>query len=114
MEEAEYVRNAIFGEEKVNRLGDSFGAAMALFYAIKYPDHLKTLISTSGFSSNIDSLQELSKLLSQLPEQYYQSGLEAISTGNFDTKEYRESYNYFYRKHIFEASRFQGKWNIAT
>lgn len=47
VEEAECVRNAIFGEEKVNLLVDSFGAAMALFYAIKYPAHLKTLISTS-------------------------------------------------------------------
>lgn len=49
----------VFGLKKVNILGHSWGAKMAILYAFKYPDNIKSLVlcSASPLSHEYDSVQ---------------------------------------------------------
>ncbi len=60
VEDIEGVREA-FKLEKVNLLAHSFGAKLAVNYALKYPDHLQSLIFVNpvALSHEFDSLTEV-------------------------------------------------------
>lgn len=49
----------VFGIQKLNLLGHSWGAKMALLYALKYPGNIKSLVLTNAYPLNheFDSLQ---------------------------------------------------------
>ncbi|MGA7161664.1 MAG: alpha/beta fold hydrolase [Bacteroidota bacterium] len=57
VEDLEGIRKA-FGIEKMNLMGHSWGGLVSMFYAIKYPDHLQSLIlvNTSPASSTLRDL----------------------------------------------------------
>ena len=104
IEEANIVRDQVFGDHPVNLLGESYGGAMALAYAIKYQDKLRTVISVSGFSSNSRRVSETLRLVSLLPEKYFQAMISAANTNNYNSESFQEAYGYFYNKHIFRVS----------
>lgn len=56
----EAIRKA-FGLNKINILGHSWGAKIALLYALKYPDNIKSLVLTNAIplSHEYDSLQTI-------------------------------------------------------
>jgi len=58
VEDIEGIRKA-FGIKKVNLLGHAWGAKMAILYAFKYPNNVKTLVlcSASPLSHAYDSIQ---------------------------------------------------------
>ena len=104
IEEANIVRDQVFGDHPINLLGESYGGAMALAYAIKYQDKLRTVISVSGFSSNSRRVSETLRLISLLPEKYLQAMISAANTNNYNSESFLEAYGYFYKKHIFRVS----------
>ena len=55
-DDVDALRQAL-GQERVTLLGHSFGATIALNYALRYPDHAKRLILVSG-SANVENPME--------------------------------------------------------
>jgi proline iminopeptidase len=66
-EEVEGVRKALdLGD--INLLGSSYGGALALQYALKYQRHIKKMIIASGLSSVSETVSEMNRLKTLLPE----------------------------------------------
>lgn len=100
VEEVEEVRKAIFGNSKINLFGNSWGGMLALAYAIKYQDRLTTLTSSSGLSSVPETVKEMHRLISSLPEQQRKAIEEHEAMGDYDHPDYLAATNYFMRQHL--------------
>lgn len=100
VEETEGVRKALFGDSRVHLFGNSWGGMLALAYAIKYQDHLKSLTSCSGLSSGSQVISEMRKLISRMPEKYRNYIEKHEKDGDFGNPEYIEATTYFYRQHV--------------
>jgi proline iminopeptidase len=66
VEEVEGIRRAL-NLGKINLMGSSWGGMLALLYALKYQQNLKTLITTGGLVSSRECVQEMNSLKTQLP-----------------------------------------------
>lgn len=100
VEEVEGVRNALFGKEKVHLFGSSWGGMLALAYSLKYQGNLKSVTTSSGLSSISETVKEMHRLISQLP----QKEREAIEThekdGDYSNPDYQDAAMYFMKKHL--------------
>ncbi len=67
VDEVEAVRQAFWGEEKVFLVGHSWGAILGYAYALKYQQHLKGLIASSGLTSVRSYLANVNRLRAELP-----------------------------------------------
>ncbi len=113
VEEVEGVRKAIFGIEKVNLFGNSWGGMLALAYAIKYQQLLKTLISSSGLSDVPATVREMHRLISELPEKYKNAIEKHERDGNFQNKEYEEASNFFMKQHLLRMDEYPEEVNAS-
>lgn len=100
VEEVEGVRQAVFGQSKVNLFGNSWGGMLALAYALKYQDNLVTLTSSSGLSSVPETVKEMHRLISYLPEQHRKAIEEHEAKGDFDHPDFVAATDYFMRQHL--------------
>ncbi len=100
VEEVEGVRKAFFGEGKINLFGNSWGGMLALAYAIKHQDRLKTLTSSSGLSSVPETVREMHRLISLMPDKHKKAIEEHEAKGNYDHPDYLAASNYFMRQHL--------------
>ncbi len=100
VEEVEGVRKAFFGDSKVNLFGNSWGGMLSLAYAIKYQNNLTTLTSSSGLSSIPDTVKEMHRLISLLPEQYRKGIEDHEENGEYDHPDFVEATEYFMRQHV--------------
>lgn len=70
-EEVEGVRKVLdLGE--INLLGSSYGGALALQYALKFQKHIKKMVIASGLSSVSETVCEMQRLKTLLPENIQQ------------------------------------------
>lgn len=99
IEEVENVRKAFFGAGKVNLFGSSWGGMLGLAYAIKYQSHLTTLTSCSGLSSVPETVKEMKRLISELPDEYRESIEVHEANGDFEHPDYVRAGEYFMRQH---------------
>lgn len=100
IEEVEGVRKAVFGDEKVHLFGSSWGGMLALAYTIKYQDHLKSVTTSSGLSSVKDTVKEMKRLISMLPENEKNAIEKHEADGDYANKEYQDAAMYFMKKHL--------------
>lgn len=100
VEEVEGIRKEMFGDEKVHLFGNSWGGMLALAYAIKYQKNLKSVTSSSGLSSIHDTVEEMKRLISQLPEKYRNAIERHEKDGEYENQEYREASEYFMKRHL--------------
>lgn len=100
VEEVEAVRKAFFGDEKINLFGNSWGGMLSLAYAIKYQDHLVTLTSSSGLCSIPETVKEMHRLISMLPDQYRKAIEEHEPKEEYDHPDFIEATEYFMRQHV--------------
>jgi proline iminopeptidase len=99
VEEVEGIRRAL-DLGRVHLMGSSYGGLLALSYALKYQDHLRSLISTGGLASIPLTVAEMRRLRSELPPEV-RSVLEHYEElGEFQDPEYLKAVDVFYRKHI--------------
>lgn len=103
VEEVEGVRSAVFGSEKIHLFGNSWGGMLSLAYAVKYQNNLKSVISCSGLSSIPQAVSEMKRLISLLPAKYRDYIERNEASGNYESEEYREGVEYFYRQHLFRS-----------
>lgn len=99
VEEAEEVRKQIFND-KVVMLGHSYGGMLALAYALKYQDNLVGLIVSNGLSSVPLTVQEMRRLIEELPEKYRNAIKRYEQVQDYQNPEYLEAVQYFYRQHV--------------
>ena len=100
VEEVEGVRKRFFGDSKVNLFGNSWGGMLSLAYAIKYQDRLITLTSSSGLSSIPETVKEMHRLISYLPENHRKAIEEHEEKGDFGHPDFVAATNYFMRQHL--------------
>ncbi len=100
VEEVEGARKAFFGDSKINLFGNSWGGMLSLAYAIKYQKNLITLTSSSGLSSIPDTVSEMHRLISLLPDQYRKGIEEHEEKGEYDHPDFVEATEFFMRQHV--------------
>lgn len=111
IEEVEGVRKALFGEEKVNLFGSSWGGLLSLAYAIKYQNHLITLTSCSGLSSVPETVKEMHRLISKLPDEYRIAIEVHEEKGDYDHPDYLKASDYFARQHVLRLEEWPDEVN---
>ncbi len=104
--EVEGVRRALFGDSKVNLFGNSWGGMLALAYAIRHQEHLESLTSCSGLSSIPQTVSEMKRLISLLPEKYREYILKHEEREEYTHPEYVEGTRYFYRQHVLRMDQW--------
>ncbi len=100
VEEAEEVRKQIFNDDKIVLLGHSYGGMLALAYALKYQDNLIGLIISNGLSSIPYTLQEMKRLIEELPERYRLAIKRYDEMGDYEHPDYVEAVQYWIRQHV--------------
>lgn len=100
VEEVEGVRKTFFGDSKINLFGNSWGGMLALAYALKYQDRLSTLTSSSGLASVPDTVSEMHRLISLMPEKHRKAIEKHEAERNYDHPDYLAATNYFMRQHL--------------
>lgn len=88
VEEVEIVR-ASLGLGKVHLLGHSWGAILAIEYALSYPDALSTLIVVDGAASVPHAIGEIERLRSALGSETVAMMRRHEAEGTFDHPEYK-------------------------
>lgn len=99
IEEVEAVRSRFFVNGKINLFGNSWGGMLALAYAIKYQEHLLTVISSSGLSSVPETVKEMKRLISLMPEKYKNAINDGEKLGDYGSAAYKEADEYFMKNH---------------
>ncbi|BDR91034.1 proline iminopeptidase [Vulcanisaeta souniana] len=99
IEEAEEIRKQVFND-KVVMLGHSYGGMLALAYALKYQDNLVGLIISNGLSSIPLTVQEMRRLIEELPERYRNAIKKYEQIQDYQNPEYLEAVQYFYKQHV--------------
>ncbi len=100
VEEAEELRKALVGDEKVFLMGSSYGGALALAYSLKYQDRLKGLIVSGGLSSVPLTVAEMYRLIDNLTPVSRDAIRRYDETGDASDPEYVAAVKEFYRKHL--------------
>lgn len=105
VEEVEGVRKSFFGNSRVNLFGNSWGGMLALAYAVKYQDRLITLTSSSGLSSVPETVKEMHRLISYLPEPHRKAIEEHEAKEDYDHPDFVAATNYFMRQHLLRMDK---------
>jgi len=98
-EEVEGVRKALdLGE--INLLGSSYGGALALQYALKFQKHIKKMIIASGLSSVPETVSEMQRLKTLLPEDTQEVMKKYEAKSAFLHPEYLKTVEVFYHNFL--------------
>ncbi|AKA49473.1 proline iminopeptidase [uncultured archaeon] len=100
VEEVDGVRKALFGDDKVHLFGSSWGGMLALAYTLKHQDHLKSVTTSSGLASVSETVKEMHRLISQLPDKEREAIEKHEADGDYSSPEYQEAAMYFMKKHL--------------
>lgn len=98
-EEVEEVRSAL-GLEQFYLYGHSWGALLAIEYALKYPSHLKGLILSSAIGSMASYEDHIQKIRQKLPKEVqerlaYFEKQEDFSNPEYEKILFKEIYRYY-------------------
>ena len=104
VEEVHGVREAL-NLGKVHLLGHSWGGMLAIAYALKYQESLRSLIICSGLASVPLAQRETDRLVAEMPEEGRRVLRKYTSEGVYDNKEYLNAYQKYYR----DVHSFRGK-----
>ncbi len=113
VEEVEAVRKTIRPAEKIFLMGSSYGGALALAYALKYQDNLKGLIVSGGLSSVDLAVEEMNRLIDELPEWASGAIKRYGQRGEFNNPEYIKAVEEFYRRHLIRISPIPEEVSIS-
>jgi proline iminopeptidase len=103
VEEVEEFRKQMnFG--KIHLWGSSWGGFLAIAYALKYQEHLKSLTSASGASSTPLTYREMLRLRSELTADIRDVLDKYEDDGDYENPEYLKALESVYRKHSCRLS----------
>jgi proline-specific peptidase len=93
------VREAL-GLDRVHVLGSSWGAMLAIEYALTQPPGLVSLVLTSALSSSRLWGDEARRLLAEMPAEVRSTMERHQAAGTTDDPDYEEATMAYYRKHM--------------
>jgi len=96
VEETEGIRTAL-GLGRVHLIGSSYGGLLALAYAIKYQQHLRSLVTIGGLADVPFASAEMDRLIDQLPPEHARAIHLHASRGELKHPEYVRATEQFYR-----------------
>jgi proline iminopeptidase len=99
VEEVEGVR-AQLSLGKVHLIGHSYGGLLAIAYALKYQQNLKSLIIASGLASVPLTISEMNRLKSELPKEVYDILIKYEQIGDYENPEYQKAVEVFYKRYV--------------
>lgn len=99
VEEVEGVRQRL-NLGKINLFGNSYGGALALQYALKYQRNIKKLIISSGLSNVPETVEEMKRLKTLLPEDIQETLAKYEAVDDYQNPEYLKAVEVFYRNFV--------------
>ena len=85
---------------KVHMFGSSYGGLLALGYALKYQDNLKSLISAGGLASVPFATREMARMKAQLPQDVQETMRKYEDAGDYANPEYQKAVEVFYKNYF--------------
>jgi proline-specific peptidase len=98
LEEVDAIRRAL-GLEHVHILGHSWGAMLAMEYALTQPVGLASLILADTGASSPQWVTEMRRLIADLPSEVQETLSRNELAGTTDSPEYQEACQLFFRRH---------------
>jgi proline iminopeptidase len=99
VEEVEGVRKALrLG--KIHLMGSSYGGALAIATALKYPRNLRSLTITGGLASVPLTVREMRRLVNQLPPRTRATLAKYEANEDYENPHYLAAVSEFYRRHV--------------
>jgi proline iminopeptidase len=105
VEETEGVRTAL-GLGKVHLIGSSYGGLLALAYAIKYPPHLRSLVTVGGLADVPFTCAEMNRLIGELPPEDARAIRTHGERGEFTHPDYVRAADRFYHTYLCRLSEW--------
>jgi len=99
VEELEEFRK-LLGLEKFHLWGSSWGGFLAISYALKYQQALRSLTSAGGASRTLLVYNEMLRLKSEMPRDIIEILERYESEGDYENSEYLKAIDVVYRKHV--------------
>lgn len=100
VEEVDGVREKLCPGEKIFLMGSSYGGALALSYALKYQQHLIGMIVSGGLASSKLAVQEMNRLVDDLPEWASIAIKKYGPLKDYSNPEYLKAMQEFYSRHL--------------
>ena len=99
VEEVEGIRRAL-NLGRIHLMGSSYGGLLAIAYALKYQENLKSLIISSGLASVPLAVAEMQRLKSELPPEIQKTLRKYEEIGDYENPEYLKAVQEFYKRHL--------------
>ncbi|MCI4368621.1 MAG: proline iminopeptidase-family hydrolase [Thermoplasmata archaeon] len=97
--EVEGMRSEL-GLGRVHLIGSSYGGLLALAYAIRWPAHLRSLVTVGGLANVAFAAAEMARLKEFLPAETQARMRKYEATGSFQDPEYLQAVGEFYRNFL--------------
>ena len=97
--EVEGVRTGL-GLGRVHLIGSSYGGLLALAYAIRRPEHLRSLITVGGLADVPFASAEMARLKGSLPAETQEVLRRHERSGRFEDPEYLRAVDEFYHRFL--------------
>ena len=98
-EEVEIVRR-VLDLGRMHLLGQSWGSFLALEYALRYQEHLRSLILYSGAASTAECVAGMNELRARLPADTIAIMDRYEATGEYGNPDYKAAVQELYRRHL--------------
>ncbi len=99
VEETEVLRQQL-GHGKVHLIGSSYGGLLALAYAIKYQQHLRSLVTVGGLADVPFATAEMARLIDELPAEDAQAIHVHGDRGELQHPDYVRATQRFYHSYL--------------
>ncbi len=99
LEEVEGVRQAL-DLGRVHIIGSSYGGALVLAYALRYPHHLKSVTTVGGLASIPLAVREMWKLVDGMAQADRETIYKYDQLHEYEHPEYLRSVEHFYRQFV--------------
>jgi proline iminopeptidase len=92
---------AALGLDEAHLLGQSWGAMLAVEYCVSQrPQHVRSLILSGPFLSSSRWIADQRVYLALMPEDIQAKVRQAEATGDYDSQEYQQAVNDYYKRHL--------------
>ncbi len=112
IEETEYVRKNL-GIEKFHLLGHSWGGMLAMGYALRYPQYLKSLILSNTTANVALAKKGVERLKAKLEPEVVDMMVNRELEGTTDHSEYINAKNLLYQRHVCRLGSLPDFWDTT-